>query len=299
MAFAPDRPFIVDHAEYPFADHWMAYGGGHMHYIDKGSGPTVLLLHGNPTWSFLYRNVISALQGECRLIAPDYLGFGYSVAPFGFDFTPASHAAAVASLIDNLDLRNFVLVVQDWGGPIGMNYAIGHCANLRGLIVMNSWAWEASVPQKLFSLVMGSWPFGYWLQTQRNFFACKIVPQGIHHKEKITNSLRDAYTNPFPTPASRRPTWIFPRHIRHSRNWLRNIESRLHVLADKPTEIVWGARDEPGFRPIEMQRWQSHLPLHHTEVLDDASHYVQEDRPDCVAAAIRRVLERTSLQVLS
>jgi haloalkane dehalogenase len=290
----PRRPFTVDAAEYPFADHWFAYDDGYVHYIDEGQGPAILLLHGNPTWSYLYRHVVTELRSECRLIAPDYPGFGFSKAPTRYRFTPREHAKAIAALIAHLQLSHFILVVQDWGGPIGLNYAVQNRDNVRGLVVMNSWAWPASVPQKLFSLVMGGWPVGYWLQTRRNFFARSIVPRGIHHKERLTTSLRDAYTNPFPTPSSRIPTWVFPRHIRKSREWLSQIEARLSNLADVPVQILWGDQDKPGFRPIEMQRWQRHLPQHETEVLQDASHFVQEDRPDRLIAAIRRVIARTS-----
>jgi haloalkane dehalogenase len=127
-----------------------------------------------------------------------------------------------------------------------------------------------------------------------NFFARSIMPHGIYHKERLTDALRNAYTGPFPTPASRLPTWVFPRHIRKSRDWLRRLEAQLPSLSSLPVQILWGRRDEPGFRPIEMRRWQRHLPLHETEVLDDASHFVPEDRPDRVIRAIRGVLERAS-----
>jgi haloalkane dehalogenase len=296
MLDTPQRPFAVSQSEYPFGDHWFSYRDGHVHYVDEGQGPVVVLLHGNPTWSYLYRNVIKELRSECRLIAPDYPGFGFSKAPTDFRFTPPEHAEAIAAFIAHLAVPDFVLVAQDWGGPIGLSYAVEHRRKLRGLVVMNSWAWEASVPQKLFSLVMGGWPLGYWLQTRRNFFARVIVPNGIFHKEKLTPALREAYQQPFPTCRSRIPTWIFPRHIRKSRNWLISLEARLSVLADLPAQIVWGRQDEPGFRPAEMHRWQRHFPLHETEVLDDASHFVQEDRPDRLVAAIRRILERTSSQ---
>jgi haloalkane dehalogenase len=292
MRSTPQRSFTVNAADYPFQDRWFSVGDGYVHYVDEGQGAPVLLLHGNPTWSFLYRQIIKELRPECRLIAPDYPGFGFSRAPAGYGFTPQEHAKVITDLIAELGLKDLVLVVQDWGGPIGLSYAVKHPENVRGVVVMNSWAWEASLPQKLFSLVMGGWPLGYWLQTRRNFFARSIVPRGIHHKERLIDTLRDAYTQPFRTPASRLPTWVFPRHIRKSRDWLRSIEAGLPNLAGLPAQILWGARDEPGFRPVEMQRWQRHLPAHETEVLDDASHFVQEDRPDRVIFAICRVLER-------
>jgi haloalkane dehalogenase len=288
------RPFEVDPSEYPFNDHWLSYRDGTIHYIDEGQGPAVLLLHGNPTWSYLYRNVIKELRGECRLVALDYPGFGMSRAPAGYGFTPKEHSEAVAGLINHLELKNFVLVVQDWGGPIGMGYAVRNRDHLRGLVVMNTWAWPASLLQNLFSLAMGGWPMGYWLQTQKNFFAKSMLPDGLCHKEKVTESLKKAYTDPFPTPESRKPTWIFPRQIRKSRPWLAEMETQLPNLADLPAQILWGKYDDPGFPAAEMAKWQGYLQQHETEVLDDAGHSVQEDRPDRVAASIRRVLQRTS-----
>lgn len=290
-----ERPFEVEWSEYPFKDHWLPYRDGYIHYIDEGEGPQVLLLHGNPTWSYLYRNIVKELRGQCRLIALDYPGFGMSKAPSQYGFKPQDQAEAVADFIQRLDLKNFVIVVQDWGGPIGTHYAVRHPENLRGIVVMNTWAWPATLPKvKMFSLAMGGWPLGYWLQTRRNFFAKVIVPHGIFHAEKVTPRLRAAYTDPFPTPESRIPTWVFPGQIRKAGQWLAEIEARLPALSDLPAQILWGANDGDGF-PLElMKRWQGYLKTNETEVLDDAAHFVQEDRPDRVAASIRRVLQRTS-----
>ena len=102
------RPFEVDPSEYPFKDHWLPYREGCIHYVDEGTGPTVLLLHGNPTWSYIYRDVIKELRGECRLVAPDYPGFGMSKAPANYGFTPAEQSDAVAYLIDHLNLENLL-----------------------------------------------------------------------------------------------------------------------------------------------------------------------------------------------
>lgn len=289
-----DRPFELDPREYPFTDRWLPYRDGYIHYLDEGKGPAVLLLHGNPTWSYLYRNVIKELREEFRLIAPDYPGFGMSKAPGGYRFTPQEQSEAVQELIRRLNLKDFILVVQDWGGPIGLSYAVRNRDNLRGIIIMNTWAWPAEIlPMKLFSLAMGGWPIGYWLQTRLNFFAKVIVPHGIYHAEKVTDSLRKAYTDPFPTPKSRIPTWIFPGQIRKARTWLADIESKLPNLSDLPAQILWGTKDSAGFPLEQMAKWQTYLPMNETEILEDASHYVQEDRPDRVAASIRKILDRT------
>jgi haloalkane dehalogenase len=160
---------------------------------------------------------------------------------------------------------------------------------------MNTWAWPPNLRKvKAFSLLMGGWPMGYLLQTRKNFFARTILPAGIFHTEKVTETLRKAYTDPFPTPESRVPTWVFPGQIRKARTWLAKIEERLPSLAGLPTQILWGAQDRDGF-PVELvDRWRGYLKASETEILDDASHFVQEDRPDRVVASIRKVLERTS-----
>ena len=121
-----------------------------------------------------------------------------------------------------------------------------------------------------------------------------MLPDGIFHSEKVTESFRKAYTDPFPTPQSRIPTWVFPRQIRKARPWLAAIESKLPNLSDLPAQILWGTHDDPGFPLSDMERWQGYLKMNETETLSDASHSVQEDRPDRVVAAIRRVIERTS-----
>lgn len=288
-----ERPFEIDRDEYPFKDHWFPVRDGHMHYLDEGQGPVVLLLHGNPTWSYLYRNVIKALRSSCRLIAPDHLGFGMSRAPSDYRYTPAEHAQSLTSLVEHLQLKEITLVVQDWGGPIGMHYAVEHPANIRALVVMNTWVFQPDRKARVFSSLMGGWPFGKLLQTRFNFFARVIVPKSIHHKQNVTPELRHAYTMPFPTPASRIGTWVFPREIVAAAPWLAQIESRLALLADKPTELLWAMRDKAFGDEKVIAQWRSYLKNSDLERLEDADHYLQEDRPDRVVAAIERAVARS------
>lgn len=134
----PARSFSVDAHEYPFEDRWLERDGAIVHYVDHGRGPPVIFLHGNPTWSFLYRKVIRELPG-CRCIAPDYPGFGFSQAPAGYGYTPQEHAAWVRRLIDELRLERFILVVQDWGGPIGLSLAVEQAERVAGIVICNTW----------------------------------------------------------------------------------------------------------------------------------------------------------------
>lgn len=286
------RRFPVSIAEYPFKDHWLQQDGTAMHYLDEGGGPPVLLLHGNPTWSFLYRKVIRGLRGLCRAVAPDYPGFGLSDHPPGYGYTPREHAERVEALVDHLGLEDYVLVVHDWGGPIGMALANRQPERLAGLVILNSWCWPAMANAWLFSLIMGGWPLGYLLQTRCNFFVRTLVPWGIKGLEGRLPEVLAAYTAPFPTPASRRGTYVFPRSIRKARPWLEELEAGLDRLRSKPVELVW-AMDDPAFGSERyIRRWLRHFPGAAVDRVADAGHYLPEDRPDRVVAAIRRVLDR-------
>lgn len=258
--------------------------------LDEGGGRPVLLLHGNPTWSFLYRHVVGDLSRACRCVAPDFPGFGLSGAPEGYGFTPEEHAASVGRLVDALDLRGFVLVGQDWGGPIGLAVATERPDRVAGVVLCNTWCWRPDLWLGGFSLVMGG-PIGRWLCLRRNFFARRMVPLGIHRPERRSPSVLEAYRAPFPTPESRLPTWVFPRAIRTSSDWLAGIASRLGRLRGLPAELVWGMRDPAFGRRRYLERWLEHLPGAGVDEVEDASHYLQEDRPDRMAAAVRRVLD--------
>ena len=174
-----------------------------------------------------------------------------------------------------------------------MNYAVNHKGNLRGLVIMNTWAWPSTEKQKIFSQVMGGWPIGYLLQTQLNFFATTMIKEGIYHQENVTETLKAAYADPFPTPESRLPTWIFPQQIVKSEGWLAQIESKLPELSELPVQLVWGTKDPLTGGEEFISKWSTFFKNPEIERLDDASHFLQEDRPDRVAENIRRVFERT------
>ena len=285
----PERRFQVSRELYPFEDHWLERAGSAMHYVDSGSGTPVLLLHGNPTWSFLYRDVIKDIQGEARAIAPDYPGFGLSDHPPGYGYTPREHCTWVEALINELHLPPLVLVVHDWGGPIGLAIATRHPERIAGLVILNTWAWPPTFGMRVFSHAMGD-AFGKWLHLDRNFFARRIVPGGIGRKDRKTAEVLKAYTDPFPTRESRMGTWVFPRQIRMNYVWLRETENALWRLRGKPVEFVWAMDDIAFAKKHIMERWRGHFPTAAWDEVKDAKHYLPEDAPDRVAAAIRRVL---------
>jgi haloalkane dehalogenase len=293
MNTARQRPFAVSEAEYPFSSHWIEPEGVAMHYLDEGSGIPVLMLHGNPTWSYLYRHLIKQLSETCRCIAPDYPGFGFSEHPPDYGYTPQEHAEWVAGLIDILQLDRFVLVVQDWGGPIGLSIAVERPEMIAGMVILNTWCWPPDWHLWSFSCVMGG-PVGRLLQLYGNFFARRMVPWGIGHKDRKTPDVLKAYTDPFPTPRSRMGTYVFPRAIRKSSAWFRSVEERLPCLRRKPVEMVWAMKDSAFGKERYIRRWLSYFPDAVVDRVDNASHYLQEDCPERVAAAAGRVLARAT-----
>ena len=137
----PARPAWIPEDLYPFEDRYSELDGSRVHYVEEGSGPPLLLLHGNPTWSFLYREIIKGLAGSYRCIAVDLPGFGLSRAAPGFAFTPREHARVIEQLLLQLDLNGVTMMVQDWGGPIGFAAATRHPERFAAFVIGNTWAW--------------------------------------------------------------------------------------------------------------------------------------------------------------
>ena len=270
---------------YPFEHHQADVAGARVHYVDEGEGPPLLLLHGNPTWSFLWRDVIRGLSDRYRCIAPDYPGFGLSQAPAGYGFTPAEHARAIEALVLELDLRGVTLMVQDWGGPIGFAVAGRHPDRFGAFVIGNTWAWPKSDPgTQLFSRFLGG-PIGKRLILRRNLFVEKIIPGGVRLK-KLPADVMQAYRGPFPSPESRIPTWVFPREILRSRPFLAEVERGLPALTGRPALLVWPTKDV-AFRHPERRRWEELFPNHSTVMLEGAGHYIPEDAPEEIVAAVR------------
>ena len=279
------RPAWVPEDLYPFESHHAEVDGSRVHYIDEGGGPPLLLLHGNPTWSFLYREIVLGLRDRFRCIALDYPGFGLSRPAPGYGFTPAEHAGVVERLLLELDLSDATMMVQDWGGPIGFAVATRNPDRFSGFVVGNTWAWPKSdFGTQAFSRFLGG-PVGGYLILQRNFFVERIIPGGVKRR-KLSDEVMNAYRGPFPDPESRRPVHVFPREILGSRPLLAEIERGLPALADRPALILWPTKDV-AFREPERRRWEQVFREHRTRLIEGAGHYVQEDAPDEVVAAIR------------
>src|SRR5262245_15176294 len=192
------RPPWLDEKLFPFESHVIKIDGNCLHYVDEGSGPTLLLLHGNPTWSFLYRHIIKRLSGRFRCVAVDFPGFGLSVARSGYSFKPREHRAVLEEFVKVLDLRDVGLMVQDWAGPIGLGFAGRNPDRIRALLICNTWAWPAQGSKQLrwFSRVVGSAVARFFI-LNFNAFVNLVIPFGI--SRRLTPAEMRAYRGPFPT----------------------------------------------------------------------------------------------------
>lgn len=284
-ASAASLPPWVPTDLYPFATRRIEVDGHDLHYVDEGSGPTLLLMHGNPTWSFLYRGIILALRDRFRCVALDYPGFGLSTAAAGYDFLPVSHARVVQAFVERLELSDYAVMVQDWGGPIGLWVAGQAPERVRALVIGNTWAWPVNGNKHFerFSGLMGG-RLGRVAITRLNAFVNLMIPTGVRRK-RLPRKVMTAYRRPFPTRESRLPTYLFPREIIGSRSFLAEVEAGLAGLSSKPALITWGDRDV-AFRAPERERFERTFPEHRTVMLQGAGHYIQEDAGEEIARAI-------------
>ena len=282
-----NRPDWVDDELYPFDDQWATIGGADVHYLDEGNGRPILMVHGNPTWSFLYRDIIRELRGAFRCIAVDLPGFGLSTAPTGFGFKPAEHAVVLAGLIEKLDLRDYVLMGQDWGGPVGLAAAGRAPERVAGLVLGNTWAWSMArrPAAHVWAQAIGGIP-GRYVVERLNAFVRVGMRLGARRR-RPSGRVMEHYDRPFPTASSRKPTWVFAREVTGSSDFIeRESAPALHALAGRPALLPWGDSD-PVFSTGDRDRLAAMLPHSEVHTLRGAGHFIQEDAPEEIAAAVR------------
>jgi haloalkane dehalogenase len=284
-------PFPVPAELFPVEHRFVELGGARIHYVDEGAGEPLLLLHGNPTWSFLYRKIIVGLRDEFRCIAPDYPGYGMSDAPPGYRFTPAEHSAMVERLVDELGLTGLTLMVQDWGGPVGLGLACRRPELVARLIIGNTFAWpNRELRVRAFSAVLGG-PPGRALTRWFNLAPRVFFARGF--AQPVPAEVMRMYLAPWRDRERRLPAAIAPRQLVAASGYLAELEAAVRALGDRPALIVWGQRDF-AFRQAARQRFEKLFPDHQTVLLPGASHFLQEDAGEQIASEIRGFLARVS-----
>ena len=271
---------------YAFEPHYLEHDGLRMHYVDEGAGEPVLLLHGEPTWAYLYRKMIPPLASVARGVAPDYFGFGRSDKPtqiedYSYDF----HYRSIERLTDELDLREMTVVVQDWGGPIGLRLAVERPERVARLVILNT------------GIGAGRAPSPEWLRF-REFIrrvGTELVPGQLIQiacVSELDDAVVDAYNAPFPTPESKAGVLAFPELVPTELDHP-SAAKMLEVRAglerwDKPALVLFSDSD-PIFTPKAAERMAARIPgAGPAEIISGAGHFLQEEKGEEIAKRIVR-----------
>ena len=284
---------MVDKKLYPFDGHRLDLDGLSYHYLDEGQGDTVVMVHGNPTWSFYYRNLVQTLSDRYRCIVPDHIGCGLSDKPGDdrYEYTLERRVDDLEALLDHLQLKeNITLVVHDWGGMIGMAFASRYPERIKRLVVMNTAAFH--LPKaKTFppALTLGRTPIGSFLIRGFNAFS-GIAARICCKRNPLSAELRQAYTEPYNSWANRIATLRFVQDIPlkpgdRAYNIVQNVQDGLQRFAQTPLLICWGVKDFV-FSTEFLDEWVRHLPHAEVHRFEDGGHYILEDAAEQVIPLI-------------
>ncbi|MBF9253632.1 alpha/beta fold hydrolase [Pontibacter sp. 172403-2] len=285
-----NSPKWLDRILYPFAHHTLQLDSGQMHYVDEGKGEPVVFVHGTPTWSFLWRQQIKSLCREFRCIAPDHLGFGLSDKPKDFSYTPEAHASNLEQLITRLQLKNIILVVHDFGGPIGLHYALRHPDNVKRIVLLNTWMWSLEEEKRIrqVSRFMRS-SIGRFLYLQMAFSPRILLPQGYYQHKHLTKDIQRHYHKPLSSSASRLGTWRFAVALHEANLYFAQLWAQRDKLHRIPILLLWGEKDK--LLPLHfLDTWQQAFPEARV-VRFKAGHFLQEERGSEVTAAIKDFIQ--------
>ena len=287
--------------DYPFDGHFHELRPGlRMHYLDEGprDGEVVLMLHGNPSWSYYWRHLVLGLRDRYRCIAPDHIGMGYSDKPGDADYayTLQSRIDDIAALLKHLGIeRDITLAVHDWGGMIGFGWALSHAAAVRRLVITNTAAFPLPTAKKMpWQLTLGrDSKLGALLIRGFNAFAAGAARYGVVHA--MPAEVRRAYCTPYDSWANRISTLRFVQDIPlgpNDRAWslVEQAGRRLPEFADRPAILGWGLKDFVFDRHF-LDRFTAALPQAEVHAWEDAGHYLLEDKHREFVPKVRRFLE--------
>lgn len=283
---------IVKSELYPFSPRSIEVEGQHrMSFLDEGKGRPVIFLHGNPTWSFMYRKMIMEMRESHRCIAPDHLGCGLSDKPQDYSYTLRNHIGNLDTLLDQLQIRDCTLVMHDWGGAIGMGWAVRHPGRVNRLVVMNTAAFRSSrLPLRI---AVCRWPgIGPLLVRGLNVFAGAAVHMAV--KKTMSPGVKDGFLAPYDSWQNRIAIHRFVQDIPLRSNhpsWqdLLAIENGLAGIVNKPMLICWGGRDFC-FNDHFYEEWQRRFPAAECHYFAEAGHYLLEDAFEEILQVVQRFL---------
>jgi haloalkane dehalogenase len=285
----------INPGEYPFQSRFLDVDGGKLHYLDEGKrdAPTVVFVHGTPTWSFLYRKLIAALAPTFRCIALDHIGFGLSSKPGtdAFAHTPEAHSKNLRMLLKHLDVKDALLVIHDLGGPIGFSAALEEPERIAQVAVLNTFAWSLKDDEQVGDvdsfLKSG---VGQWLYLNRNISPEMLLPDAFGEGYQLSEEVHRHYTHPFPDEDSRDGLLQIGLSLRGGADFHAALWSRKAELKDKVKLILFGLAD-PFFGPPVYDKWRHAFPEAKHVPLFEVGHFPQEEAPKKVAVELSLLLE--------
>ncbi len=291
---------------FPFAPHFTSRPGFRMHYVDEGSGNPIIMIHGEPTWAYLYRNFIPQLSHHFRVIAPDNMGFGKSETPSDAEYTLDRHARNLGALIEELDLRNITLVMQDWGGPMGTVVASRYPERMKRFVAMNTiFGSDRTVREERltpwFSAIKEMEEAG---QLEAVFGNLKylvggiMMTLGIQRRDVVTDTWLRAYAAAFPNLGECRAAIAFPLeglHLERIRDTLVGALPGLFKLgqAGVPAMMVEGMQDRAIWPHVAIAGFRAFFPQGTVHELPHAGHFIQEDAHEIIVPLIEEFCLRT------
>jgi len=285
---------------YPFESNTLSfnYGALKYHYLDEGPrtpGKAVVMLHGNPTWSFYYRNLVLALRDKYRCVVPDHMGCGMSDKPQDYPYTLSQHIDNTESLLNRLELKDVTLVLHDWGGAIGMGVAVRRPERIKKIVVLNTAAFPSPKIPKRIEICRVPIFGDIAIRGFNAFAAGALTPMGaVKHRERLTPEVRAGYLAPYDNFANRIATLRFVQDIPMLPNepsWpvMQKIEASLPQFQDTPMLICWGMKDWC-FDESFLKTWQEKFPKAEVVKYDDAGHYVLEDAHERIGPKVAEFL---------
>jgi haloalkane dehalogenase len=286
----PDEHF-AGLADWPYAPRYSEQCGFRLHFVDEGEGDTVLLLHGEPTWGFLYRRMVPILGAVARVVVPDYFGFGRSDKPLRIeDYSYDFHARSIERLVDELELNRLTIVMQDWGGPIGLRLAVARPELVDRLVLLNTGIGAGRAPSK------------EWLRFRElvrrvggDLVASRLIALSL--VVSPDESVLAAYDAPFPAPEAKAGMLAFPELVpteldHPSAAAMLNVREALSRW-QKPALVLFSDSD-PIFSPAHAQRLAARIPgAGSAEIVAGAGHFLQGDKGEEIAARVVRFLRET------
>lgn len=279
--------------EYPFTSHRVGMEGGNYHYLDEGRGSPLLMVHGNPTWSFYWRHLVLGLRDEYRVVVPDHMGCGLSDKPHPYPYCLQRHSDNLVRLIDTLDLRDITLLAHDWGGPIGLAAALARPDRFSRFVLFNTGAFPPPfIPLRI--RVCKTPLLGRIAVQGMNLFSAAAVRMAVEHPRSLSKVARAGLLAPYDSWGAREAVFRFVQDIPTSRRqptWqlLESIEQGLASFQTRPFLMVWGMRDWC-FTPACLDRLVELVPSANVVRIEDAGHWVVEEAPERILQELKPFL---------